>query len=83
MAAFDVVTNEYEPDDEGSCEICGAELEWEACGDCGGDGFVEHVPDVEEPWTGFETCYGCGGRGHFPACPHAGEPQHVQETMGT
>lgn len=78
MAAFDPVTNQYEPAGA-CCEICGAEVEWDECGLCGGDGIVEHEPDVEEPWTGFEPCGKCGGRGGWNVCPHAGEPEHVRE----
>lgn len=69
--AFDPNTNEYEPDDEGYCEVCGAELEYEDCPECGGEGFYEHDGDAEEPWDSLETCEECGGRGIFEYCPNA------------
>ena len=58
-------------DEELYCSECGAELEFDDCPECGGEGFREHEPDSEEPWTGFETCNYCGGHGTFQRCPNA------------
>lgn len=54
------------------CATCGNEMEWERCDYCGGDGFVWHDGDAEEPWDGYETCEACAGEGgEWFCCPPA------------
>jgi hypothetical protein len=63
------VAEEAEEDKAPTCE-CGYTREWVLCEHCGGDGFVEHEPDNEEPWPGWEDCPECGCKGGWWVCPN-------------
>lgn len=49
------------------CEICGADLDWVCCPDCGGDGFIEGDP---YEFDDGEECSNCGGAGGWLECPN-------------
>lgn len=62
---------EYDPMDYSNpCPVCGAELYWEDCGACGGEGFVD-VYDNDPLWYDpgdTEPCEMCGGQGGWYLC---------------
>jgi hypothetical protein len=57
------------------CDICGSPLEWEQCGGCGGEGYIE-VYDADPMWYSpgeTEICMECQGEGGWRQCanlPH-------------
>lgn len=67
------MTTAIETDDDLICSECGAEAANDECEECGGDGFVWHDGDAEEPWTGYEECESCNGKGRFIYCRTHGE----------
>jgi hypothetical protein len=55
-------------DEEPFCYTCVSSADRVLCETCGGDGFIEHEPDNEEPWTGLEDCPDCDGKGGWWVC---------------
>jgi DnaJ-class molecular chaperone len=53
------------------CDECGGYLEFEDCPECGGEGFVEHMGDAEEPWDSLDDCEMCDGVGGWLFCRNA------------
>lgn len=62
--------------DESSCSLCGAYMEWEECGSCGGDGYIDVYED-DPMWYDpgdTEMCEQCDGKGGYWQCinvPHS------------
>ncbi len=53
------------------CALCNAEMEWEDCSACGGDGFFdgyEEDPNWYQPGELADCCQ-CGGNGGDHFCP--------------
>ena len=60
---------------EETCGLCGAELEWADCWQCGGaGGFTGDELMEDDPlWytpSDFETCDICDGDGGYLVCPN-------------
>lgn len=56
--------------DEESCPICGSDMMWERCWDCGGDGYIE-VYESDPMWydeDDVERCDTCEGQGGWHMC---------------
>jgi DnaJ-class molecular chaperone len=54
-----------------TCRTCGAEMEWERCWQCFGDGeydLHEEDPVNFAPDETFEPCEECNGRGGYLVC---------------
>ena len=77
--SFNSVRDDYE-DCGPACDVCGAELEWEDCGQCSGAGWfdeyefdaINFLPDEE-----YSPCCLCLGEGGGYYCPNYG--QHALE----
>lgn len=57
------------------CTTCGAELDWENCWSCAGDGGFHDCGDdccpcLEPEMDLNEPCDICHGRGGYLVCPH-------------
>lgn len=68
------------------CEVCGAELEWEACDQCGGEGGRDGDELMEEDplWyrpDDYERCEHCDGRGGWLYCWNTNAPEHVAQRL--
>lgn len=58
--------------DDELCKICNGPMDWEDCGACGGDGFVDVYED-DPLWYDpgdTEPCHQCGGSGGWWYCPN-------------
>ena len=66
--------------DPGVCKMCGAYREWEDCGDCGGDGYVDVFEDNPQWYSPGDTedCHQCGGNGGWWVCPNAEQHSELQ-----
>ncbi|MGZ6360304.1 MAG: hypothetical protein ACXWP0_01315 [Ktedonobacterales bacterium] len=56
--------------------ICGGEMEFEDCPECGGDGCI-YVGDDLEAFTDYEACTVCAGEGGWLTCLLVGTAQHI------
>lgn len=71
----------YHPEDEPqSCPVCGSDMEWEECCDCGGLGGYHDCGedtccclDKEEPTHDCTQCNGAGGYLECRSLPHSEE----------
>ncbi len=62
----------YEPDEPETCKVCGTDLEWVTCTECGGEGDFDCSEDDAinfAPGEEYETCDLCGGNGGWLQCP--------------
>lgn len=55
------------------CTVCGYDLDWEECGECQGDGFLDwETLQFEDPlWYSpgdTEVCHNCNGKGGWRFC---------------
>lgn len=65
------------------CPICGAEMYWEDCGVCGGDGELEcyESDPLYYDEDDVEPCYQCGGSGGWATCSnYKNHPQKEKAT---
>ena len=61
-----------EPDEHEFCSMCGTQLEWVQCYECGGEGDFDandEDPVNFAPGEEYETCQLCRGRGGWLDCP--------------
>jgi DnaJ-class molecular chaperone len=70
--AAEIQDDDFEP----SCPTCGASMHWDDCSECGGEGWVEHEGDADDPWESIVVCDQCDGIGGYYICiaKHEGEP---------
>jgi len=65
------------------CPLCGSELEWTDCPDCGGWGYLdawEEDPINFSPGEEYIECGMCHGQTGWWACPNG--DQHAKEQPG-
>jgi len=66
------------------CPSCGCDLEWEECGRCGGEGWID-VYDDDPLWYDpgdMSPCLQCGGHGGWWVCPdYVNHPMHQDKQV--
>lgn len=72
----------YEDDDPPYCEVCGAELDWEDCNECGGSGYSYHdcgedVCCCLDPEDNVK-CDQCSGNGGWWECWNKQSTEHFE-----
>lgn len=63
----------YEPEEPETCNVCGSDLEWVDCWECGGEGehdLHEEDPINFSPGEEYETCRLCRGNTGWLECPN-------------
>ncbi len=76
IAIYDEI--EIYQDEAECCPVCGAELEWIDCPDCGGDGEIDCYGD-DPLWYGpgdTKRCSECKGVGGWLECPRLPHEKH-------
>lgn len=67
----------HDPDEEHYCKICGADMEWVDCWECGGEGGFDEYdfdPINVSPLEEIHICQICHGEGGYLQCsalPHS------------
>ncbi len=67
-----------------TCQVCGFELEWVECWDCGGEGWIDEYEDDAINYSEgeeYRRCSNCSGEGGWLECPNLPHTKTLTEAV--